>query len=139
MKLLQRSGHPLPWMPSCKQLSANWDMLSSAAFGYKGWCERFITFVLRVASLLGLGMLFISFATGTPRENILFTVLFVILIAITFLRTPYWLRAGTLTALSFIIGLNAILTWGIWRKAELFFLFTVVMSGMLFDRRVDFF
>ncbi len=112
---------------------------SSAAFDYKGWRERFITVVLRVASLLGLGMLFISFSTGTPRENILFSVLFVTLIAITFLRTPYWLRAGTLTALSFIIGLNAILTWGIWREAELFFLFTVVMSGMLFDRRVDFF
>src|SRR6266508_2016412 len=86
------------------------EVLNSAAFDYKGWRERFIKVVLRVASLLGLVMLFISFSTGTPRENILFSVLFITLIVITFLKTPYWLRAGTLTALSFIIGLNAILT-----------------------------
>jgi GAF domain-containing protein len=111
--------------------------IDSKAFDYKGWRERFVIVVLRVATLLGLGMLIVSFFTGTARENIIFTILFISLLAITFLRSPYWLRAGSLPALSFIIGLNALLTWGIWREAELFFLFSAVMASLLFDKRED--
>ena len=111
--------------------------IDSKAFDYKGWRERFVTVVLRVATLLGLGMLIVSFSTGTARENMIFTILFISLLAITFLRSPYWLRAGTLPVLSFIIGLNALLTWGIWREAELFFLFSAVMASLLFDKRED--
>lgn len=113
------------------------EVLEPSTFDYKGWRERFVILVLRVATLLGLGMLLVSFSTGTARENILYTILFLSLLAITFLQSPYWLRAGTLSALSFIIGLNALLTWGIWREAELFLLFSVVMASLLFDRRVD--
>jgi len=117
--------------------SAEHEVLDPKILDYRGWRARFVTTVLRVASLFGLGMLVVSFDTGTTRENILFTILFICLVAITFLRSPYWLRAGSLPALSYIIGVNAILTWGIWREAELFFLFGVVMASLLFDRRVD--
>lgn len=113
--------------------------LDPAAFDYTGWRGRFISVVLRVSSILGIALLLIAFPTAAQSDRILYLVLYAILLAVTYLPSPYWLRAGVLLGLSYAIGLNALLSWGVWVDATLFFLQFVGMAALFFDRRVDVF
>jgi GAF domain-containing protein len=115
------------------------EVINSAAFDYKGWRERFIAVAWRLASLLGGVMLLVSLPSATPRDRVLFTGLYAAMLAVTFLKTPYWFRSGILLAACYLAGLNALLAWGVWVDATLFFVTFVAMTGLLYDRRVDIF
>ncbi|MBC7878444.1 MAG: GAF domain-containing protein [Anaerolineales bacterium] len=109
----------------------------SAAFNYEGWREQFILTVLRIACVLGIALIVASYTAATSGERISFISLYAVLVAVTILPAPYRIRAVILLAANFAIGMYTILNWGVWSDGSLFLLVTVVLSSLLFSRRID--
>jgi GAF domain-containing protein len=122
------------WQPSSRR-----ENLNSDALDYKGWREQFISTVLRIACVLGVALMVISFPTATTTDRILFISLYIFLLAITVLQAPYSLRAFSLLIMVFAIGTNSILAWGPWLDGSIFFIVFITLSALLFDQRVDIF
>ncbi len=110
---------------------------SSSVFNYKGWRENFIITILRFACLLGIVMMIVSFPTSTTGTRILFIILYLLLLTITFLSAPYLLRAGTLITVVMLVGINALIAWGPWLDGSLFLFAAVILAALLFDNRTD--
>jgi GAF domain-containing protein len=109
----------------------------SNSFGYKGWRENFITTVLRVACVLGIVIIAVSFSTATTINRVLFISLYIILLIVTLAPVKYSVRVFTVLFTIFIVGLNSILISGPLPEASVFFIAFIVHSALLFDRRVD--
>jgi GAF domain-containing protein len=107
------------------------------AFDYNEWREQFILFILRVTSVLGIVLIITNFPTTSPRDRVLFIVVYIFLVAITALPVPYALRVYTFLFICFIVGTNAILVWGPWQDGNIFLLTGITLAALLLDRRVD--
>lgn len=115
------------------------DTNAPSTFDYRGWREQFITVVLRIACVLGAALIAISFPTATASDRILFSILYIILLSITVLKTSYSVRASALLFLVYIIGTNSVLSWGPWLDSSIFFIAFIILAALLFDSRVDIF
>lgn len=111
--------------------------LPISAFDLKEWRGRFIRVVLRIASILGIVMLGVGFPTASFTDRILFVSLYLILLLVTLLPTPYMLRAYLLLGAIGIVGVNAIVSWGPWADGSLFLLTSIVLASLLLDNRTD--
>lgn len=109
----------------------------SSKFSYTDWREGFILTILRVASVLAIPMIILSFPTATTSDRILFIGMYLALVFITVLPTPYLIRAYALLFVPFAVGMNAILAWGPWADGSLFLLACIILSSLLLDRRTD--
>jgi GAF domain-containing protein len=111
----------------------------SAAFNYQGWREQFILAILRIACVLGIALIILTFASPTTSEveRVVYIGLYITLVAITLLPVSYRIRAMGLLGIIFFIGMYTILNWGVWSDGSLFLLVTVVLSSLLFSRRID--
>ena len=125
------SKNPLSQAPAAE--------LPASTFDYKSWREQFIVAVLRIACVLGAALIAVSFPTANTTDRILFPSLYVILLSITVLKTPYTIRASVLLFMVYIIGTNSILSWGPWLDGSIFFIAFIILSALLFDNRVDIF
>lgn len=113
--------------------------LPISAFDLKEWRDRFIRVVLRIASILGVIMIGVSFPTASFTDRILFISLYFVLLLVTLLPTPYMLKAYLLLGAIAIVGVNAIVSWGPWADGSLFLLTTTVLASLLLDNRTDIF
>src|SRR5215204_1393434 len=85
----------------------------ATGFDYNSWREKFLLTFLRISCVLGVGtMIFSPFLTNEPRDLFIYSILLVILVAVTFLPATYNLRAYTLLFITFGIGINGVLTQG---------------------------
>lgn len=114
----------------------NNDIISSN-FDLKTWREGFVLNVLRIACVLGIFLIIVSFPTATIRDRFLFIGMYLALIATTILKVPYSLRAYLLLFVNFAVGVNAILAWGPWADGSIFLLAGVVMASLLLDNKTD--
>lgn len=110
---------------------------TSSAFDYIGWREQFIITVLRIACVLGAALIATSFPTASATDRVLFPSLYLILLAITVLKTPYSVRAASLLLMIYIIGTNSLLSWGPWLDGSIFFIAFTILAALLFDNRID--
>ena len=117
--------------------SSNREDYGSATFDYKGWRESFITTVLRVACVLGIAIIAVSFSTATTINRVLFISLYIILLIVTLVPVKYSVRAFAMLFTIFVVGLNSMLASGPWPETSIFFMAFIVHSALLFDRRVD--
>jgi GAF domain-containing protein len=102
-----------------------------SSFNLPEWRENFILNLLRVSCLLG-----IVFIIGSS-DRIAFILLYIVLLAITFIPIPYFIRALASIAIPLMIGVNLHLTWGPWGNSGLFFLIGIALGSLLFDKYVD--
>lgn len=112
------------------------------SFGYenvdvRSWREGFVLTMLRVASLLGIVLIVVSFPTTVGSDRFIFIGLYLILLAVTLLRVPYMVRAYTLLLAIFIVGINAVIDWGPWADGSVFLLTTIVLATIMLDRGLD--
>jgi GAF domain-containing protein len=119
--------------------SSGQENLQSAAFDYKSWRNGFIVVILRIACVLGIGLLIFSLPNATGSDRILFFSLYSILLLVTLLPVPYYVRASILLIMVYAIGTNSILAWGPWLDGSVFFLAFIILSALLFDQRIDIF
>src|SRR5690348_9363093 len=95
---------------------------SSAGFDYNSWREKFLLTILRISSVLGIGVTAFSIiqslqSQSLGRDAFVFPTLLAVLLGVTFLRASYNLRAYTLLFATFAIGINGVLTLGTWTDA----------------------
>lgn len=107
------------------------------SFDLKEWRERFIRIVLRIAAVLGVVMIGVSFPTASFTDRILFISMYLILLSITLLPAPYIARAYVFLSMIAIVGVNAIIAWGPWADGSLFLLATVVLASLLLDNKTE--
>lgn len=108
------------------------------AFNYIEWRGQFILIILRLACVLGIALIAISFPTLTLGELILFLGLYLVLLLVTILPARYTVRANTLLFITFAVGIDRLLLWGPWQDGNIFLLTGILLSSLLFDRRMDF-
>lgn len=102
-------------------------------FNLSEWRERFIINLLRISCLLG-----VIFIVGSSfNDRILYISLYIGLLVITFIPTPFFIRAYTSIGIILVTGLNSALGWGPWGDASLFFLISIFLGAILFDRYAD--
>lgn len=109
----------------------------SAAFDYTNWRGGFILVILRLACVLGVGLLVFSLPNATSSDRVLFFSLYLLLLLVTLLPVPYFARASILLLMVYAIGTNSILAWGPWLDGSVFFIAFIILSALLFDQRVD--
>lgn len=107
------------------------------AFDLNGWRERFIFIILRLVSLVGIFAIVVSFPISTIFARIVFIGTYLALLAATLLKVKYAVRVNTLLLTIFIIGANALLSWGPWADGSLFLLTVVILSTIFLDRHRD--
>ena len=115
----------------------NQEGLDLGTLDYRGWRERFIITILRIACVLGVALLAISFPTATTTDRILFPGLYLALLLVTVLPTNYSLRAFTLLFMVFTVGVNSVLAWGPWIDGSAFCIAFIILAALLFDHRID--
>lgn len=109
--------------------------MNSERFNLGEWREQFIRTVLRVASVLGVFLIISSFATATFMDRVLFISIYLLLLAITILPSPYSLRATLLLSMPILVGVNALLSWGPWADGSIFLLTGITLAALLIDNR----
>jgi GAF domain-containing protein len=106
-------------------------------FNLNEWRETFILTILRLACVLGVILIVITYPTSTFVDRALYLVIYTSLLAITILPTPYFVRGYTLLVMVLAIGANAIFAWGPWKDGNVFIMGGIILAAILFDRRVD--
>ena len=106
-----------------------------ARFDLGEWREQFIRTVLRIASVLGVFLIISSYSTATVMDRILFISLYLLLVAITVLPSPYSLRASLLLSMPILVGVNAVFSWGPWADGTVFLLAGITLAALLIDNR----
>ena len=109
----------------------------ASRFIYTDWRERFILAILKIACVVAIPMIVLSFPTASVSDRFLFIGLYAALVAITILPIPYFIRVYALLLMPFAVGVNAILAWGPWADGNIFLLACIVLSSLLLDRRSD--
>jgi len=108
----------------------------SYTFSFQQWREQFVRVLLTGASLFGALAVAASFLSPTEFVfRFIYSAAYLLLLLVTFLRLPYWLRAGVLLFLLYALGLSGLVETGIWGDSRVFFLALVIFSGLLFSPR----
>jgi GAF domain-containing protein len=93
--------------------------------------------MLRGAAIVGLIALPLGLATNPgPFQNTVFIASYVLLLAVTFVKFPYWVRMSGLLLMIYTLGLTTLLTTGIVGDGDFFFLALVVFATVLFSPRI---
>jgi GAF domain-containing protein len=105
-------------------------------FSFQTWRESFVRIILIWASVFGfIAFVATFFNSNEPLYEFVYAAAFASLLAVTFIRMPYLLRAGVFLALMYILGLSGLFETGIWGDARVFFLAFVIMCALLISPR----
>lgn len=115
-------------------------VLDKRSFSYQMRKDNFLRFICYAASLIALpAIVTVVSSTPNPLLNGIYIGAYAILLLITFLKLPYWLKASALLVLTYSLGLSNLLETGIWGDARMFLLTLIALSVLLFSIRVGFF
>jgi GAF domain-containing protein len=101
---------------------------------YRNWRESFVRPMLIGGLIFGLIALVPALLTNQGLiQNAVFILSYLILIVITFVRFPYWVRMGTFMLVIFGLGMNELFSTGILGDGIFFFLALIVFATMMFS------
>lgn len=113
------------------------DQATESLFQYDLWRFSFLTIVLRVAVVLGFILLLVNVPAFRGPELVIFSVLYVILLGVTFGPLPYPVKAGSLILAGYFVGTYTVLQFGTWSGSTIYFLGITLFASLLFDERLD--
>ncbi|HTP03232.1 MAG TPA: GAF domain-containing protein [Anaerolineales bacterium] len=106
---------------------------------YLRWRERFIRPMLLGATVFGFVALVLALATNQGWiQNAVFIGAYGLVVLVTFLHAPYWLRVTAFLFAVYGLGLSELLSTGILGDAALFFLGLVLFATLMFSDRAGF-
>lgn len=106
-----------------------------------GWRERLLNGMLYAAAALGLPAAISGSMTavrdGQTYRIGVFAVAYAFILLITFGRRfiPYWLRAGSLVSIAFLLGVDSLRTTGLGGSGRVFLVAFAIIATMLFGLR----
>ncbi|MBI5295198.1 MAG: GAF domain-containing protein [Chloroflexi bacterium] len=105
-------------------------------FSLQTWRENFLRMLLRGTSLFGLfALTAVYFFYEETAFLAVFSMAYIILLAVTFMRMPYWVRAWTFIFIMYLLGVSGLVETGVSGSARMFFVAFVVIAGMFFSTR----
>jgi GAF domain-containing protein len=113
------------------------DQAGTTVFNYDQWRGKFLNTVLWFMSVLGIGLVIANIPSATIPELSIFAILILALLTATLLPLRYSVKAGTLIAVGYFVGLYNLIVSGPWADATLFFLAITLFASLLFDERID--
>lgn len=99
------------------------------------WRASFIRTTLIAACVFGLAALIPAILASQPIYQLLYIVLYAILLLVTILPVSYNIRSGTLVALLFGLAVSGLTETGAIGDARVFLLGTVTVASLLFSWR----
>lgn len=116
-------------------LSSTPESFEAVSFSYAAWRERFLTIILRGASVVGLIVAIAGSIDTSPILVAVYTISYLTLLAVTVIPLPYRVRAVGFLAVMMALVIASLLETGIRVDARLFLLAFVVMAAMFFGPR----
>lgn len=116
------------------------DILSQAndtLFQYDRWRVSFLNVVLRVAVGLGLLLFLINIPAFKGADTVIYSVIYIVLLVVTFTPLPNSVKASTLIMAGYFIGTYTILQYGPWTNAIVYYLGITLFASLLFDNQLD--
>jgi GAF domain-containing protein/large-conductance mechanosensitive channel len=107
------------------------------AIEYDQWRPRFLDTILKVSCGLGIVLIGVIVPLVTLLELTVLGVVYLLLLAVTFIPMRYEIKAGTFLTIGYFIGLFTLTRFGPWSDAVIFFLTCTVFASLLFDRQID--
>lgn len=111
------------------------DQAGTPSITYTHWRSAFIRATLVAACVFGLAALIPSLFANDAVYQGIYTVLYLIILAVTFLRVNDDIKAGVLIALLYAIAVAGITDTGIRGDGRLFMLGAIAMASLLFSYR----
>src|SRR5512141_2632244 len=103
---------------------------------YENWREKFVRPMLVGALGFGLVALILGLTTNQGViQNAVFIVSYLLLMAVTFLQFPYWLRISVFLLLVYGLALSELFSTGILGDSVMFFLALVMFATLMFSPR----
>ncbi len=118
-------------------MNPNQETTTPASFQYDHWHNQYINNVLRAVSLLGILLLVIILPAANKNEALGLTLVYAVLLVVTFAPLPKRIKAGVVPLLGYLLGLYTLLQYGPWSDASLFFLSSAIFAALLFNKRID--
>ncbi|KAA0265573.1 MAG: GAF domain-containing protein [Chloroflexi bacterium] len=112
------------------------DQQSSYEITYTAWRSAFLRGTLIAACILGLAALIPSLIANAPLYQAIYTVLYLIVLAITLLPVSDNFKAGILVAILYAVAIVGITETGIRGDGRLFMLGAIIMASLLFSWRI---
>ena len=75
------------------------------------WREGFTLTLLRLAAVLGIVMIVVTFQNTKMVDRFLFIGIYLLLLAVTVLNVPYTSRAIAMLVADFAVGINELISW----------------------------
>jgi GAF domain-containing protein len=113
------------------------DQARETLFEYDRWRLRFLNIVLHVAAALGFVLLLVNIPGFRGIEFSIFSVIYALLLIVTFAPLSYAVKAGTLIAAGYFVGVYTLMQLGPWSGALIYFLGITLFASLLFDQRLD--
>ena len=118
-------------------MNPNQEATTPASFQYDHWHNQYINNVLRAVSLLGILLLVIILPAANKNEALGLTLVYAVLLIVTFAPLPKRIKASVVPLLGYLLGLYTLLQYGPWSDASLFFLSSAIFAALLFNKRID--
>lgn len=112
------------------------DQQGSYEITYTAWRSAFLRGTLIAACILGLAALIPSLIANAPLYQAIYTVLYLIVLAITLLPVSDNFKAGILVAILYAVAIVGITETGIRGDGRLFMLGAIIMASLLFSWRM---
>jgi len=113
------------------------DFASNAIFQYDSWRARFLNTILRVVAGLGLILIVANIPLLKTSELITYSILYIVLVIITFTPLTYAIKAGMLIISGYFVGVYTLLQLGPWSGVSVYFLAITLFAVLLFDEHID--
>jgi GAF domain-containing protein len=114
--------------------------LTEGQYVYANWREHFVRPMLLGAMVFGLIALVPALIS---QQNLVigtidtvFVGAYVVLIALTVVQFPYWLRMGAFIMVVYVLGISELFSTGILGDSVFFFLAFIVLATMMFSPRL---
>jgi GAF domain-containing protein len=103
---------------------------------YENWREKFVRPMLLGALAFGLVALILALTTNQGVvQNAVFILSYLILMCVTFLHFPYWVRIGAFLLIVYALALSELISTGILGDSVFFFLALVMFATLMFSPR----
>jgi GAF domain-containing protein len=113
------------------------DEAKATLFNYDQWRGRFLNIVLWVICGLGIFLIIPNIPFVSRSELTAFFFLYIVLFVVTIAPLAYAVKAGAVVTAGYFISLYILIQFGPWSDATIFFLATLLLAALLFDKKID--
>ncbi|MCL4275712.1 MAG: GAF domain-containing protein [Anaerolineales bacterium] len=110
--------------------------VTGPSYSYTQWRTGFIRTTLIAACIFGLAALIPAVLSSEPVYGIIYIIFYILVLLVTFLQTPYTIKAGTLVTLFVGLAILSMTETGILGGARLFMLSAITLASLLFSWRI---